>query len=291
MNGTTPEIVLAANRDERMDRPSARPLFHWEGGVPVVLMPRDLIFGGTWIGLNVAGVIVALTNRDVLAPDRRRTHYRSRGFLTRDALNGSNAGQAAHSSVVMDHYRPFHLVAADTTETHGAWILAQDRSDCAPSAHGHKSLDHPLIITEQSYGAGPNRRARRIARALKRIGPNPTDAQFRKVLSMHDRAHPFDGACVHTKHDGRAYGTRSSTIIRITPTSFRYLHAEGPPCTTPYKVIAEGTFEDWRMGRLGKIMPTLIAPTRDVIARPSRSNLARSNIETAEIASSRGSSQ
>ena len=148
--------------------------------------------------------------------------------------------------------------AVNVTDQQSAWILAQDRAGCAPCAHGCEPLDHPLIVTEQSYGAGQNRRARRIARALERLGPNPTDDQLRKVLSMHDRAHPFDAACVHTEHRGRPYGTRSSTIIRMTPTSFRYLHAEGPPCTTPYEIVAEGTFEDWRMGRLGKIVPMRI---------------------------------
>jgi hypothetical protein len=54
-------IVLAANRDELIARPSQSP------GVlqthPLVLGGRDLVAGGTWLAVGIDGTLCAVTNR------------------------------------------------------------------------------------------------------------------------------------------------------------------------------------------------------------------------------------
>ena len=55
-------LVLAANRDEFLDRPAEKPTLR-QSGSRTVLAPRDLRAGGTWLGLNDAGLFAALTNR------------------------------------------------------------------------------------------------------------------------------------------------------------------------------------------------------------------------------------
>jgi hypothetical protein len=51
--------------------------------------------------------------------------------------------------------------------------------------------------------------------------------------------HEF-GVCVH----GDDYGTRSSSLIRLGDADggldARYLFADGPPCETPYRPVADG---------------------------------------------------
>ena len=47
-------LVVAANRDERLDRAARSPLLWTEGPVPF-LAGRDEAAGGTWLGLNRAG--------------------------------------------------------------------------------------------------------------------------------------------------------------------------------------------------------------------------------------------
>ena len=54
-------VVAAANRDELLDRPSEPPSVIEEE--PGVVAPRDAEAGGTWIGYNEHGVLVAITNR------------------------------------------------------------------------------------------------------------------------------------------------------------------------------------------------------------------------------------
>jgi len=53
-------LILAANRDEFYERPSA-PAEFWEDA-PQVLAGRDLKEGGTWIGIDRAGKFAAITN-------------------------------------------------------------------------------------------------------------------------------------------------------------------------------------------------------------------------------------
>ena len=72
-------LVAAANRDEALDRPSAPPA----EVEPGVVAGRDLLAGGSWLGVNGHGLFVAITNRKspAAAPDAY-----SRGLLVRETL-------------------------------------------------------------------------------------------------------------------------------------------------------------------------------------------------------------
>ena len=77
-------LVLAANRDEFYDRPTA-PAGFWTDD-PRILGGRDLKAGGTWLGIDRQGRIAAVTNyrqgqREAAAP-------RSRGHLVSEFLMG-----------------------------------------------------------------------------------------------------------------------------------------------------------------------------------------------------------
>lgn len=79
------KLILAANRDEYYDRPSAPPAFWNEA--PGLLAGRDLRSGGTWLGITKKGRIAAITNyRD---PASIKRNAPSRGWLVRDFLVGS----------------------------------------------------------------------------------------------------------------------------------------------------------------------------------------------------------
>ena len=69
-------LILLANRDEYYDRPSAAASY-WEDH-PDIYGGRDLVGGGTWLGVTRGGRFAAVTNfRDPSAP----TGNRSRGEL------------------------------------------------------------------------------------------------------------------------------------------------------------------------------------------------------------------
>lgn len=77
-------LILVANRDEYYDRPTAPA--RWWNDAPHVYAGRDLVGGGTWLGVNKAGRFAAVTN--FREPDAIKGE-RSRGDLVADFLRWS----------------------------------------------------------------------------------------------------------------------------------------------------------------------------------------------------------
>ena len=81
------KLVIAANRDEFYDRPTATASF-WDDRTDL-LAGRHLRAGGTWFGINRKGRVAAITNyRD---PASIKSNTPSRGELTSDFLTGKEA--------------------------------------------------------------------------------------------------------------------------------------------------------------------------------------------------------
>jgi uncharacterized protein with NRDE domain len=103
-------LIMAANRDEYHQRPTA-PADFWEDQ-PDILAGRDLMGGGTWLGVNRQGQFAAVTNyregHQQLAP-------RSRGELTANFLSsGTDIRQyAQHVIDEGDQYNGFNLLLGD----------------------------------------------------------------------------------------------------------------------------------------------------------------------------------
>ena len=113
-------VILGANRDEMLNRPWRPPARHWPDREDVVA-GLDELAGGTWMGINDAGVVACILNRHGAlgpAPDKR-----SRGELVLEALDHADAVEAAKALSAIDPnaYRPFNLVIADNRD---AWWLA-----------------------------------------------------------------------------------------------------------------------------------------------------------------------
>src|SRR5260370_3270375 len=108
-------VVIGANRDERIDRPSKPPGRHWPDRAEVVA-GIDLLAGGSWLGLNDWGVAAAVLNRHgSLGP---AANMRSRGELVLEALDHADAVAAAAALSHLDPaaYRTFNLIVADNRD-------------------------------------------------------------------------------------------------------------------------------------------------------------------------------
>jgi uncharacterized protein with NRDE domain len=216
-------LVVAANRDEKLDRPAGPPR-GWTDLPLRVFAPEDLEAGGTWLGINEAGLFAGLTNRFAhgpnpgqLAPDRR-----SRGLLVLDALEEPSAAAAFARLKELrgDEHNPFHLVVADGERAFLVWSDGRELSskELAPGRlHS---------VTERSYGAAPSGRVRALH------GWQPKLQELGPALKVH-RGEPFDSTCVHVPDWN--YGTRSSTwILYGAEGPERFSWADGPPCETPW---------------------------------------------------------
>jgi len=226
-------LVVAANRDERLDRESNPPAVR-DWGVDVVA-PTDAEAGGTWIGYNEHGVFVAITNRWV---DADLAGERSRGHLVRDALGESSAEDAARlveSAVRDDEYQGFNLVVADASAAlYFEWDGQLAVRNLDPGVHVVVNVgadgDYRIPSFRQESGERQAESADRLARDLQ---PEPGA----DVASWLDRAataigdHEY-GVCIH----GEGFGTRSSSLV-VLGDERRYRYADGPPCETAYRPV------------------------------------------------------
>jgi uncharacterized protein with NRDE domain len=220
-------LVIAANRDEYLDRPAAGPAVRTSSNRQI-LAPLDLRAGGTWLGVSDLGVFAALTNRPCPEPDRSR---RSRGLLVTEALAASTAAEAATrlEALPTSAYNPFNLFVADGLR---AFAVTYEQgptvTELAPGAH--------LI-----GNADPDDRAvPKVARLLEeaeRVAEGPAEwwlEGLTAVCRSHEGdAGPLGSACVHAG----GYGTRSSTLLKIAaePAHSELRFADGPPCRTEYE--------------------------------------------------------
>ncbi len=105
-------LLVATNRDEMTDRAWSPPARHWPDR-PGTVAGRDDLAGGTWLGLNEAGVVAGILNRiDTLGPS---PDFRSRGALPLLALDQATAAEAAGAVAGIEaaRYRPFNMIVAD----------------------------------------------------------------------------------------------------------------------------------------------------------------------------------
>ena len=229
-------VAVAANRDELLDRPSTPP--RASGDDPAVLAPRDEEAGGTWIGVNSGGLLVAITNRwvDGLAGER------SRGLLVSDALHEFDAASAVRhvqDALGSHEYEGFNLLVADAD---AAVLLEWDGdlrvTDLDPGVHVVMNAGYDDRF--EAFDGFDDAVERQIESAtLVREALAPRDDE--DATAWLDRAaevlgdHEY-GVCVH---EGE-FGTRSSSLVAVSDdggTSYRF--ADGPPCRTEYRPVED----------------------------------------------------
>jgi len=138
------ELVLAANRDEFHDRPSASANVWAEH--PRIFGGRDLRQKGSWLAVSTAGRLAAVTNvRRMVPPDPSAP---SRGRLVADFLQGS-AGAAEFARELAEqaeNYSGFNLLLYDGSELRYVTNAPEFRDEAvAPGVHtlSNATLDTP----------------------------------------------------------------------------------------------------------------------------------------------------
>jgi len=218
-------LIVAANREEEYERGGTPPQLV-EGPVRAVagLDPRA---GGTWFGVNEAGLVVAVVNR----PDRPETPpQRSRGLLARDMLACHTAAEAVRHAVEAlqkVHYAPCFLVAADLSNVfvvqHGAWVQV------FPLPIGIH------VLTRQGINATSDPRAARALAWLesRRLATARMWLDLAQEMCGDPGTAEQPGICWR----GERGGTVSSTLLALRQPldTSTLLHAQGPPDRTPYR--------------------------------------------------------
>lgn len=191
-------VVLAANRDEYHARPSAA-LARWEGDDAHVIAGRDLLSGGTWLGVSEQGRLAVVTNiRTGSLPDPDK---RSRGALIADFLRG----QGPFGD--LDAFNPFSLFAVDTNS---ARLVANRPAPILETlADGIHSLSNGLA--DEPW---PRREWLHAALEKWLTGDDAQPEALFGLLADETTPSPNDDhAPIFIRN--AAYGTRCSTVVAI----------------------------------------------------------------------------
>lgn len=218
-------LVIAANRDEFLDRPTL-PLARWctDAGIEVI-SGRDLRAGGTWMGLTPGGRLAMLTNvREV----QRITGERSRGELALRWLEGGMDASQFVASTDPAAYGTFNLVLGDFQSSSGPswhWLSNQPGLDwqareLGPGLYGlsNGALDTPWPKTVA------------LKQAMQSALESPTEDELLASLwsALQDRQRASDPhlprtgvplpleralSSVFVDFPEHGYGTRSSTVL------------------------------------------------------------------------------
>lgn len=250
-------FTLAANRDEFLRR-NADPL-RWWANAPDVLAGRDLVGGGTWLGMTRGGRFAALTN--YRSPREMRPDAPTRGTLVSAWLlgNSSKAGQpdtplgylaevARHGSL----YNGFNLVVGDWTRRELAWYC--NRGDLAPALlpEGTHGISNAVLDT-------PWPKLVRKRAELAELAGAPTPVPLERFVDMmrdpqiaRDDELPATGIPLERERALSAafietpdYGTRGTTALRVTVHGARIevVALERSDDNGSHRVVRPGDFE------------------------------------------------
>lgn len=229
---TEAPLVIAANRDELYARPTRAP----EHIAPGVLAGLDLISGGTWFAVTSGGRFAAVTNQRALDPPP--PGLRSRGLAVKELAMAADPDAYVHA-LDPRAYASMNLAWGDADRVSVAYCRVTGEKEIEALGRGVHVLCNDVI------GAPGFPRAGRLAAAIQAhlgavLPALPTalaDHTKTDPPPSHlapDLARELTATCIHSEH----YGTRSSTIAVFDRGSVRtYLHADGPPCTTPFREL------------------------------------------------------
>lgn len=141
-------VRVAFNRDELRARPAALPLRTVQTGERTSILPIDRPSGGTWIGVNDAGLFAATLN--VNLPHRYgQARPQSRGTLVPRALRHESIDDAIAdlARLPLEQLLPFRLILLhDRRWAEAAW------DDDALRITRPRELDEPLFATSSGLG-------------------------------------------------------------------------------------------------------------------------------------------
>lgn len=240
---TDAPLIVAANRDERCDRPAVSMTVLREAG-PRILGGRDELAGGTWLAVNEHGVVAGLTNQP--SPAGRDLTKRSRGELPLAFAAWPSAAEAVERVIATldpERYNPCWMLVGDRDALFSVGLTG------GSSAEVERLPAGPYVLENAPLRA-PSAKVDRVTgmltaeRELSGLTTGEIGDLLAAVLGDHTPAsatEPGPGgrprppattaACVHTE----AYGTRSALIVTVPAVGQPRLRlADGAPCEVPW---------------------------------------------------------
>jgi uncharacterized protein with NRDE domain len=237
--GTSPEwpLVIASNRDEFLARPTA-PLSRWAApGGTEIYSGRDLLDGGTWLGLTPQGRVGMLTNVRRGQPGRGR---RSRGELVLKWLTSGVNSTAFMEDIRGEDYGGFNLVVGQVGTAEWHWLSNRSVDGTTDGAISAQQLPPGLYGLSNGLLDAPWPKTVKLKQALQgamaahRQAPLGTDTRHdlraRLMTALGDRERAPEESLPRTgvppeweqalsspfvDDPDKGYGTLCSTIVLV----------------------------------------------------------------------------
>lgn len=203
-------LLILFNRDELYNRPS-QELHLWEN--KQIFAPRDLLKGGTWLGMNRAGNWGGVTTFRTGLPFKKNA--RSLGLLVKDYLENSDEPEKfIHDHVLSNtnNYNPFNFICGNLNTMY--WYSSQHKKYeiVTPGIHALSNayLNTPWPkVKKAKYKLTENLRSdsepdlehllsimkdRTLAQDFELPNTGIDFAREKRISSIHV-ANPLDGTC------------------------------------------------------------------------------------------------
>ncbi len=218
-------ILLAENREENPDRPTQPPRI--QSGRPRVLCGIARTAGGTWVGVNQHGLVVAIANRPkAVVP----AEPRSRGLLCRELLGLDSAKKAAKHAfreLASGAYAGASYLCADAE--HGLVVYGGNTIEVVELTPGLHLLSNGNLNDYQDE-------RQEFARRMLTLQRLDSAVAFLAVASRAFSRKPNAAGRRGMVIAGSEFRTVSSTLLALTerPQHAIYQYAPGPPSECPY---------------------------------------------------------
>lgn len=227
------DLVFVGNRDEFYERPTQAASW-WQAGERAMFGGRDLLAGGTWLGMRRDGAFATVTN--VRQPQARREGARSRGHLITSLLQGEDAlGALDALRDEGEHYAHYNLLVGTLSPTPRLAYLNNVDGDL------RKDLPAGVYVLSNHRLDTPWPKAERIRHAIRQFLDEPSAAGDDQTLidellaTMSDRntapddTLPATGLPLDRERalsspfiETQGYGTRATTVILASAGSDAY---------------------------------------------------------------------
>ena len=229
-------LVVAANRDEFLARPTAAPALLEEH--PARFGGRDLRAGGSWLVLARSGLVVGLLNRRAAASESGERPSRGRLPVLLAGAADAEEALAILRAEVERGYAPFRLLVADRQT---AFVAANP----GPGLRVERLAPGVHVLTNVGIDEAPCPRLHFCAPRMEVLaarhrsvaqGLDGLVADLRAVLAEHrdGKGDPFERPCIHLPE----YGTRSTSIVALrSEDRAHWFHTETAPCRGPLREL------------------------------------------------------
>ncbi len=210
-------LIVAANREEDYDRPTRAAAF-WDDA-PHVLAGRDLLQGGTWLGITRQGRFAAVTN--FRSHEANRPNGPSRGALVSGFLIGGQTPDDYLAEVVANghSYNGFSLIVGVDNEFR---YYSNQESEPRRLTSGLYGVSNHLLDTPWPKLLRGKRELGKLLLADNEPTPEKLFSILADATMADDDQLPDTGIGIDNERllsplfvNAGNYGTRSSTVVLI----------------------------------------------------------------------------